>query len=237
MGRDWTDSGKSRDDRSLKQREDEEVRQVPCPPELTRLLREHLRAFGTDGEGRLFTGVRGGPLSEITARRAWKAARRAALSGAEEASALAATPYALRHTCVSTWLNAGVSETLVARWAGHSVAVLKRVYAKCLVGEEDRAMQRIEEALKPVEEENMDAYRPWPPAAPGHRRPPPHDSAPGLPWGRPGGVSTVDGRRTRQDSNLQPVIEGPHIELLPAHAKVRREGYFGSGSDNQGAGE
>lgn len=42
---------------------------------------------------------------------------------------------------------------------------------------------------------------------------------------------------TRQNANLQPVIEGPHIELLPAHAKVRRAGYFGSSADDQGAGE
>ncbi|GAA3757661.1 integrase [Spinactinospora alkalitolerans] len=67
---------------------------------------------------------------------------------AGQRSPLAGTPYALRHTCVSTWLNAGVSETLVARWAGHSVAVLKKIYAKCLVGEEERAKQQIEEALR-----------------------------------------------------------------------------------------
>ncbi len=36
----------------------------------------------------------------------------------------------------------------VARWAGHSVAVLKRIYAKCIVGEEERAMQQITEALR-----------------------------------------------------------------------------------------
>ncbi|WP_238580684.1 hypothetical protein [Streptomonospora alba] len=44
------------------------------------------------------------------------------------------------------WLNAGVSETLVARWAGHSVAVLKKIYVKCLVGEEERAKKQIAEA-------------------------------------------------------------------------------------------
>lgn len=49
---------------------------------------------------------------------------------------------------MSTWLNAGVSETLVAQWAGHSVSVLKKIYAKCLVGEEDRAKRRIEEAVR-----------------------------------------------------------------------------------------
>ncbi|SKA23096.1 hypothetical protein SAMN02745673_03175 [Marinactinospora thermotolerans DSM 45154] len=40
------------------------------------------------------------------------------------------------------------SETLVAQWAGHSVAVLKQIYAKCLVGEEEWAKKKIEEALR-----------------------------------------------------------------------------------------
>lgn len=70
------------------------------------------------------------------------------LSDAEAASPLAKRPYDLRHTCVSMWLNAGVPETLVAQSAGHSVAVLKKIYAKCLVGEEDRAKRQIEEALR-----------------------------------------------------------------------------------------
>jgi len=34
-----------------------------------------------------------------------------------------------------------------AEWAGHSVHVLLKVYAKCLDGEEEAARQRIEAAL------------------------------------------------------------------------------------------
>ncbi|TQN31421.1 hypothetical protein FHX37_1323 [Haloactinospora alba] len=64
------------------------------------------------------------------------------------ASPLADAPHAPRHTRPSTRLNAGVSEPLVAHRAGHSVTVLKKIYAKCLVGEEDRTKQRIEEALR-----------------------------------------------------------------------------------------
>ncbi|GAB3724561.1 hypothetical protein GCM10027590_28150 [Nocardiopsis nanhaiensis] len=41
----------------------------------------------------------------------------------------------------------------------------------------------------------------------------------------------------RHNANLQPVIEGPQIELLPAHAKVRRDGYRGSRDERPGAGE
>ena len=122
-------------------------RPVPCPPELTRILREHLAEYGTGDGGLVFTGVKGGALPTITYRRAWRHARSQALTEQEQRSPLAATPYALRHTCVSTWLNAGTSETLVAAWAGHSVAVLKHIYAKCTVGEDDRAMRRISAAL------------------------------------------------------------------------------------------
>jgi hypothetical protein len=48
---------------------------------------------------------------------------------------------------VSTWLNAGVPPTQVAESAGHSVAVLLQIYAKCLAGQEEIARQRIAVAL------------------------------------------------------------------------------------------
>jgi integrase len=73
----------------------------------------------------------------------WTAARTAALTPQEAASPLARRPYDLRHAAVSTWLNAGVPPTQVAEWAGHSVAVLLRVYAKCLAGQEDAARTRV----------------------------------------------------------------------------------------------
>jgi hypothetical protein len=44
-------------------------------------------------------------------------------------------------------LDAGVPATQVAEWAGHSVAVLLRVYAKCIAGQEDSAQQRVDVAL------------------------------------------------------------------------------------------
>ncbi len=49
---------------------------------------------------------------------------------------------------MSTWLNGGVAATQVAEWAGHGVAVLLRIYAKCLDGQEVAALRRIDEALK-----------------------------------------------------------------------------------------
>jgi integrase len=57
---------------------------------------------------------------------------------------VAPQPYDLRHATVSTWLNAGVPAPLVADWAGHSVEVLLRVYAKCIAGQQEEAKRRIE---------------------------------------------------------------------------------------------
>jgi integrase len=144
--RQWTDDG-VRSWRQLKHRGQEEVRFVPVPPPLTALVQRHLAEHGTTPDGRLFRSPRGGPLAEAVYGRAWREARQRALTPAEVASPLAARPYDLRHAAVSTWLNAGVPATQVAEWAGHSVHVLLRVYAKCIVGQDESARRRIETAL------------------------------------------------------------------------------------------
>jgi integrase len=146
-GREWTDDDSLRERRQLKHRAEGDTRIVPVHPELTRLLRDHLASFGPAADGRLFAGVRGGELPTITHRRAWAKARQAALSPAEQASPLARRPYDLRHACLSTWLNGGVYPTQVAEWAGHSVDVLLRIYAKCIAGQDEFAKRRISEAL------------------------------------------------------------------------------------------
>jgi integrase len=147
-GRDWTDSGGNRDRRQLKQRAVGEVRPVPCPPELTALLREHLDTFGTAPDGRLFVGERNhGELPKLTIVRAWQRARAEVFTPEVAAGPLAATPYDLRHAAVSTWLNGGVPVTTVAEWAGHSAEILLRIYAKCLDGEAAALRRRVEAAL------------------------------------------------------------------------------------------
>jgi integrase len=120
---------------------------VPCPPALTKLFWAHLNDFGTGPDGRLFVGERGGQFAAVTYTRLWHRAREAALTAEQVASPLARRPYDLRHAAVSTWLNGGVSPTQVAEWAGHSVAILLRIYAKCLDGQEDAALRRIDAAL------------------------------------------------------------------------------------------
>ena len=63
------------------------------------------------------------------------------------ASPLAGMPYGLRHAAVSTWLNGAVPSTQVAEWAGQSIEVLLRIYAKCLDGEKVTMRRRVEDAL------------------------------------------------------------------------------------------
>ncbi|HYQ66150.1 tyrosine-type recombinase/integrase [Actinophytocola sp.] len=152
-GASWTDSGERRDRRQLKQRAEKEVRLVPSPPQLTQILHEHLKEFGTAADGRLFRNLTGGDLAESTIARVWGKARRIALTEEEYASALARRPYDLRHACVSTWLAAGVPSTQCAEWAGHSVGVLHQIYAKVIAGLEDAAHERIEKALSDDEDE------------------------------------------------------------------------------------
>jgi integrase len=158
--RQWADTDVRREDRELKHRAIGETRRVPCPPALSLLLRQHLDRYGTDHDGRLFRGERGEPLAGVTYRRLWARAREKALTPEQYASPLAARPYDLRHAAVSTWLNSGVPPTQVARWAGHSVAVLLKIYAKCLDGHEHIALSRIDQALAPAAHPTTSASEP-----------------------------------------------------------------------------
>jgi integrase len=146
VGAEWTDSGERHEETSLKHREDHESRPVPCCPELTAILHEHLRVVGTATDGRLFWGERSqGRLGSSVYGRVWATARRAVFTSEVYESPLAKRPYDLRHACVSSWLTAGVEPTRVAAWAGHSVAVLLRVYAKFIDGGAALALRRIDE--------------------------------------------------------------------------------------------
>lgn len=141
----WTNNG-TREARHLKHRATRDVRIVPCVPPLTRLLAAHLADFPGGPEGRLFSGAAGGPVPEVAYGKVWAEARLRAL-GADVDSPLARRPYDLRHAAVSTWLNAGVDPTQVAEWAGHSLHVLLKVYAKCIVGRDELARRRVAEIL------------------------------------------------------------------------------------------
>jgi integrase len=149
-GKTWTDSGEAHDRRGLKQREKGEVRVVPIPPPLVRLLREHVEVFGLADDGRLFQSEYGNVVAASSYSRTWKRARELALLPGQVTSVMAARPYDLRHAGVSQWLNSGVPAPEVAARAGHSVDVLLKIYVKCVDGQEaemnDRIMRGLGEA-------------------------------------------------------------------------------------------
>ena len=153
-----TDSRQANEDRQIKHRGLRDTRPVPASPELVEILRRHITTFPPSPDGRLFVtrvGRAGVPLAQPfpkplalgTSYRVWDAARAATLSASEYASPLARRPYDSRHAAVSLWLTAGVLPTQVAEWAGHSVNVLLRVYAKCVYGQDDASWKRIDAAL------------------------------------------------------------------------------------------
>jgi integrase len=142
-GKTWTDSGEAHDRRGLKQREKGEVRVVPIPPPLVRLLQEHVGEFGIADDGRLFQSEYGNVVAASSYSRIWKQARGLALLPPQVGSVMAARPYDLRHAGVSQWLNSGVPAPEVAARAGHSVDVLLKIYAKCIDGQEAEMNERI----------------------------------------------------------------------------------------------
>ena len=146
-GRAWTDEGTARQERGLKHRAGNETRTIPIPPVLVRLLRAHVKKYGTTPDGRIFQTARGGILQDSGYNEVWDQARREALTPAQYRSPLGHRPYDLRHAAVSLWLNSGVPATEVARRAGHGVAVLLKIYAHCIDGQATAANQRIAEAL------------------------------------------------------------------------------------------
>ncbi|MFK4224990.1 hypothetical protein [Streptomyces sp. NPDC019890] len=135
------------DQKGLKHRSRKAVRAVPIPPQLVAVLRWHITVYGVAPDGRLFRTARGGMVQESGYGEVRARARSHALAPEEVESKLAKRPYDLRHTAVSTWLSAGVEPQIVATRAGHSLAVLFRVYAKFLKGGEDAANAKISARL------------------------------------------------------------------------------------------
>lgn len=147
IGAEWTDSGQRNEERGLKHRADDEERTAPCPPELALLLHDHIDRYGIGPDGLLFVAERGGRVNSSTYSRVWALAREKAFTPEVVASPLAKRPYDLRHACVTLWLSLIGDPPWVAAWAGHSLHVLLRVYAKCIDGGEEAARQLLHAGL------------------------------------------------------------------------------------------
>jgi integrase len=158
VGRAFTDDGQVHEHRGLKGRTKgrpnpdprarKPSRRVPIPPELVALLRLHIDTFGVAPDGRLFRSENGNPLQPSTWWQVWQKVRALGLTPALVATPLLRRPYDLRHSGVTWRLNSGVPPAEVAAWAGHSVEMLMRVYAKCMSGLEDVWISRMDQALR-----------------------------------------------------------------------------------------
>ncbi|MFC4899998.1 tyrosine-type recombinase/integrase [Streptosporangium amethystogenes subsp. fukuiense] len=143
----WTNSRETHDERGLKHRARDNTREIPIPPILVTILREHIEKHGAERGGRLFRTSKGRTFSSSAYSTVWQETRRLAFTVEQIASPLAALPYDLRHAAVSLWLNAGVPPTEVAQRAGHGMDVLLRVHAKCIEGQRAHANGQISRAL------------------------------------------------------------------------------------------
>jgi integrase len=146
-GKDFTDDGAVHENRGLKGRPRKAVRKVPIPSELVTLLRAHLQQFGAAADGRLFRSVRGGTIQPSTYWQVWRKVRALSLTPEQFATPLMRRPYDLRHSGATWRLNCGIPAPEVAKWAGHSVEVLTRIYAKCVEGLDDVWINRMDESL------------------------------------------------------------------------------------------
>jgi integrase len=99
---------------------DASVRSVPFPEEVAGLL---WRIVGDRGGGPVFLAPEGGRVNESNFRnRVWRPALAAAGVGYE-------SPYVLRHTAASWWIQGGLADYRVARLLGHSSTRMLGVYA------------------------------------------------------------------------------------------------------------
>jgi integrase len=122
-------------------------RDVPIPPELVSMLREHIEQWGP---GPLFrsaprAGRTGGPLTQSNVNRVWTRAKQATF--VEDYPKLKSRVYDLRHANASNLLAAGVPLEETARRLGHSIETLVSIYAKSFAADITSANQRIEERL------------------------------------------------------------------------------------------
>jgi hypothetical protein len=124
----------------------DQISQLPAIP------RSSLQPGGLDGL--VFRSEGGNPIQPSTWWRVWQKVRAQALTPGQLATPLMRRPYNLRHSGVTWRLNSGVPPAEIAAWAGHSVEVLMRVYAKCMTGLEDVWITRMNDALRLETPEN-----------------------------------------------------------------------------------
>ena len=129
------------------------------------ILREHITQFGTGPDGRLFRSENGNPILQSTWWQVWQKVRARSLPAGQLATPLLRRPYDLRHSGITWRLSSDVPPAEVAAWAGNSVEVLMRVYARCMTGLEDVWISRMDAALHLEDEGSTERGRKQAPGA------------------------------------------------------------------------
>lgn len=146
----YTDDGTAYEHRNRPKHRDEGVaREVPIPPVLVELIRQHLEEYRVANGELVFTNTAGQPWTGNIAR-SWRQARVAYVDAVDDGSRdhlRAARIYDLRHTNATLLLNAGASIPEVARRLGHSPATLLKIYAGVMITDAAAANERVELAL------------------------------------------------------------------------------------------
>ncbi|MCP4960331.1 MAG: tyrosine-type recombinase/integrase [Actinomycetia bacterium] len=138
----YTIDGGAMEEKSLKQRSEDETRAVPLPPVLVKWLRWHVERFKNPTGDRVFINQLGNDLSKDNWGKPWRDQRARRWPAGHK---LARTrPYDLRHTAATMMLRAGVSPAEAALRLGHSVDMLMKIYAGVFEDERRRANQLIE---------------------------------------------------------------------------------------------
>jgi integrase len=89
------------------------------------------------------------PIQPSTWWQVWRKVRRLTQTPEQFATPLMRRPYDLRRWGITWRLNSGVPATEIAAWAGHSVEMLMRVYARCVADMEDVWIARMDATLRP----------------------------------------------------------------------------------------
>ena len=147
----WTDDGRSYEERGFKRRARKATRPVPIPPELLKLLREHIENVGVGPEGRVFRASLGGHLLSKEYSAVWKKARTQALSAKQAKTPFTEVPYTLRHAGVSLWPASGVDP--VERWTA-----ARGTASQCSTGSTPRSWTA--SATRPTRRSNRPSRKP-----------------------------------------------------------------------------
>lgn len=140
----WNDEDDNFADRGLKWRSRKSIREIPLPPELVEILRNHVKEHDVQVGDRLFTNSKGEPVDPGALGKLWRTGKKKAdLTGAVAGVRI----YDLRHSHATLALRAGVPVPEVARRLGHSPAVLLKHYAGVVKEDEETGNRLIERAL------------------------------------------------------------------------------------------